>query len=315
MVLSIVSVNYNTSKYLRQCLKSIEEFLTTKDFEIIISDNNSPDRDIEKLENEFKQVRFIYRKINDGFSGGCDAAVKVSSGKYLLFLNPDIRLIDNSLQKLLDYIDKDEKIGISSGLLVDETGKPMYCYDKFPDMISEISYLLGINQNNKRNIFNTNNFKNIPFEVDWFHGAFLLMRRKDYDLAGGFNKNYFMYYEDVELCYNFKNKLKKKIVCVPDVRIFHHTRSSISKEKIDNIYFFHMNRGKLLFIRNYPFLKKWIIHLIGLLSILIRVTILPFWNKYKNIRKEKFRQLSKIIKLYFSNSYLNSSKFEYIKTN
>ena len=314
MLVSIIIVNYNTAKHLRECLYSIDLYLNSVEKEIIVADNNSPEREIEKIAEEYKNVKFIFRRTNDGFGTGCNDAVNVSKGKYLLFLNPDIRLIDNSIKILIDNIENSEDSGVYSGLLTDKNKNPIYCYNKFPDLLWEFYHFIGFGY--ERQIEKLLQRKEISegkeFSTDWFHGAFLLIKKIDFLSVGGFDENYFMYYEDVELCYRVIKKLNKKNICFPEVRIYHHTQSSLESEKTDDVYIFHMHRGKLIFIKNYNLLKKNSIWLLGLISVILRIILLPLWTKYKGKRKFKFYQLSKVLKLYINKEYLNKSKYEYI---
>lgn len=314
MILSIIIVNYNTTEHVKLCLKSLSEFLQINSSEIIIVDNNSPNRNIEKLSEEFPEVRFIFRKINDGFGGGCNEGVKNASGEYLLFLNPDTILFDDSIILLLKFLENNIDAGIVSGLLTDNDGTVLYCFNDFINLGWEISQMTGIGyEYESKKLINRDEIKrNENFEVDWFHGAFLMMRRKDFISIKGFDEKYFMYYEDVDLCYKMKNDLHKKNICLPYVRIRHYTQSSIQNEKIDNILTFHMHRGKIIFLKKYYPVKKYLFKSMGFISVLLRIIILPFQSKYKFTRKEKLNQLLKILKLYINSGYADTSKFEYV---
>lgn len=308
-------VNYNTTDYLRDCLNSVEKYLDNISYEIIVVDNDSPDREIEKLPDEFKNVKFILRDTNDGFGCGCNFGVGASKGKYLLFLNPDIKMFDNSILKLLKYLESNPDTGIVSGLMVDENKSVIYSFNEYPSYVWEIYQLLGFGYDRKiKQLVNKNEIeKSIIFETDWFHGAIFMIRKDDFLKNGGFNENYFMYYEDVEICFDTKIKNHKKVVCIPSVKVFHHTQSSLDSESSDNIFIFHIHRGKLIFIKNYPVFKRSVLRLLGIVYVISRIVILPFWSKYKNKKKEKFYQLLKVLKLYMSKTYVYGSKYEYIK--
>ncbi len=313
--ISIIIVNYNTSVHLKKCLKSIEEKLTGESIEIIVVDNDSTDREIEKFPSLFPRINFIFRKLNDGFSGGCNFGVEKSTGKYLLFLNPDIILKDNSLTKLKHHLEINIEAGIVSGVMCMEDESLLYFYNDFPSLAWEFYHLIGTGYDEKiKRLINIKEIKEGKiFEVDWFHGAFLMMRRVDFGEIGGFNENYFMYYEDVEICYMFKKILKKKNYCLPEVKFHHHTQSSLKDEKNDDKFIFHLQRGKLIFIENYSFIKRTPIYLTGLLYVISRIIYLPLWSKYRFNKSKKLNQLSKVLKLYLNKNYLYKSKFEYIR--
>lgn len=278
-------------------------------------DNNSPDREIEGFPSVFPEFKFLMRKENDGFGCGCNFGVRHSTGKYLLFLNPDIILIDDSSIKLKDYLDKNPECGIVSGLMVDENSSVIYSFNEFPSYAWEFYHLIGFGYDEKINrLINKKEIKNNKvFETDWFHGAYFMISKDNFYKSGGFNENYFIYYEDVEICYKSKKNLNKKNICIPDSRVFHHTKSSLSNENMDNIYIFHLQRSKILFYENYFFFKRLILNFMGIMYVLVRMICLPVWSKYKGKRKEKFNQLLKILKLYFSRDYLIESKYEFIK--
>jgi len=313
--ISIIIVNYNTTDHLRKCLKSIETYLKSNGIEIIVVDNNSSDRSIEKLTGEFPAIKLFLRDKNDGFGSGCNYGVRHSSGKYLLFLNPDIVLLNDSVTLLKKYLEANSDCGIVSGLMVEENDSVIYSFNDFPSYLWEFYQLIGYGYDEK--IKKLNNKKEIVenkiFETDWFHGAYFMISRIDFEMAGGFNENYFIYYEDVEICFKIKSVLKKKVICIPQVRVYHHTKSSLSEEKTDNVYIFHLQRSKILFINNYYFFKRIILHFTGFMYVIARILYLPVWKKYKGRRKEKSDQLMKILKLYLSDSYLYESKYEYIR--
>lgn len=314
-MVSIIILNYNTVSFTRECLISILTHKGEADTEVIVVDNNSSDRSIEKLAVEFKSIQFYFRDINDGFAGGCNFGARKASGDYLLFLNPDVILKDNSVFKLKDYLENNTECGIVSGIMLNEKNEAIYFYNDYPTLRWEL------NQFSKKGydkmISKLLNRKEIVeekvFEVDWFHGAFLMMNKINFNALSGFDERYFMYYEDTDFCYRMKRILNKTIVCLPEVKVFHRTQSSISNESNDNIFIFHIHRGKIIFLRHYHLIKRTILHLTGMMYVISRILILPFWKKYKNHKKEKYNQLFKVMKLYLSRSYLNSSKYEYIK--
>lgn len=313
-ILSIIIVNFNTAKFISRCLDSIRTNLSELNLEVTIVDNASPEREIEDLVSLYPEVKFLMRSENDGFGGGCNFAADKANGDLLLFLNPDTLLTDSSILKLVGYLLNHPQAGIVSGLLVNDAGEPMYCFNSFPSLKWELYQTIGIGYMNEisKMLGRPEITAGEPFETDWFHGAFLMMRKADFNRAGGFDNRYFMYYEDTELCYAFKRKLKFRNICLPDVRIKHSTQSSLEGESIDNIRNFHMHRGKLIFIENYGAIKRMAFWLLGILNVSSRIILLPLWKKFSGQRKEKFSQLCNIARLYLSNDFLENSKFKYI---
>lgn len=312
---SIIILNYNTYGFVRRCLLSIQEYLDLGLVEVIVADNNSPNREIENVVIEYPWVRYLPLETNSGFGGGCNCAARSANGQVLLFLNPDTELVDDSIMRLKRHLDSGRAEGVMSGLLTDKEGNLMYCFDSFHDPALELQHAIGFGYEKRilRLLSSTSVESGQMFETDWFHGAFLMMRREDFQRVGGFDERYFMYFEDQQLCYDFKRNLKLKVVCMPDVRIRHSTQSSLEGEKLDNIKNFHMHRGKLLFIDSLGFTTRILIRALGVFNVLLRLVLLPFWRKHSMHRSEKALQLRKILRLYFNRAYLNSSKYEYIK--
>lgn len=313
--ISIIILNYNTTDYVNKLLNSILINVDLKYYEIILADNNSSDKSFRSLKDKYPFIKIVENEKNLGFASGNNSAVRQASGKYLLFLNPDITIIDNSVDKFKDYLEGNPDTGIISGLMLDESHLPLYFYNDFWSMEWELYQMLGIGYTGKiKKLLSRKEInESIPFEVDWFHGACIFISKRNYEGVTGFNESHFMYFEDMELCYEVKNKLALKNVCLPYVKYEHETRSTFKDYSNDDLYFFHINRGKLLFIQNYNYFYKNIIKFLSFISIIIRMLSLPFWSKYSKRKKEKFSQLLRILKLHFSNKYLSNSKLEYVK--
>ncbi|MBK8381617.1 MAG: glycosyltransferase family 2 protein [Ignavibacteria bacterium] len=144
MELSIVIVNYNTHEYLEECLYSMLRYLRNINFEIIVVDNNSTDRGIEKLKEKFVNVKFFFLSENRGFGAGCNYAAGKSSGKYLLLVNPDIEFTNDPVSALIRFMENNKTAGACSGLLLDEESKPAYNFNDFPDCSWELKNAYGV---------------------------------------------------------------------------------------------------------------------------------------------------------------------------
>ncbi|MBS1514222.1 MAG: glycosyltransferase [Bacteroidetes bacterium] len=315
MGLSIIFVNYHTEDFIYRAVSSLYQYLTDFKFEVIVV-NNSIKSDLQKLNtfNDYTNFKIINNTGNYGFSSGCNLGAMNSNYEYFLFLNPDVELVDDSIKKLYDYHLKNNDIGISSGLMMYRDTTLQYCFNYFPNISWELYHLIatGYNQKIKKLLSRKEIALGETFEVDWFHGAFFMISKKDFFNVEGFNEKYFMYYEDVEICFKVKKKLKKKNVCVPYVRILHEERSSVKENTNDDIYYFHINRSKLLFLRNYSKLKAFSMRTVSLIAIVLRIISLPFWKKHKGHAQNKLKQLLKILRLYVSKNAVNNTKFEFI---
>lgn len=311
---SIIILNYNTASFSEKLIESIAQHLDLREYEVILADNNSKHKGFREIITRFPFVRIIEFDDNSGFATGNNKAAEFAKGEYLLFLNPDVIIRENNLNELRDYLEANPDVGIVSGLMVDIGNKPIYCYNSFPSFEWELYQFAGFGYNRKiRKLLSRDEIKHeTAFEVDWFHGAFLFISKNNFNAVNGFNVNHFMYYEDVELCFSVKKKMGLKNVCIPGVKYIHHTRATFSDVSKDDVYYFHINRGKLIFILNYGYSRRNIIKLISFIGVILRIIVLPFWNKYRNVKKHKFIQLLKVIRLHISRKYLITSKYEFI---
>lgn len=183
-MLSTIIITYNSQEILN-CLTSIYSTITTH-FETIVVDNNSSDDSVEKIREQFPELKIIKNNINKGYGAACNQAIKVAQGKHILILNPDIVLEENTVEELLKYIEQNREAKIVSCKLKNADGTVQDSFRKFPTIASLI-----LRQ------FISKNIKELtaPTKVDWVSGAFMLMRDKYY-----FDEKFFLYFEDVDLC-------------------------------------------------------------------------------------------------------------------
>lgn len=298
MNVSIIIVNYNTSEHVRKCLDSIFYFTKDMVFEVIVVDNNSPDRRIEELPKKYDSVKFIFRNINDGFGAGCNDGAKYSAGKYYLFLNPDIILKDNAVKKFYDFMEKNADVGLSSGLLVDSEGEPGYTYNDFPSVSWEFKVAISRNTDKrmKELLDKLLTNKSEAFEVDWVMGACMFMRSELFNILNGFDDSFFLYYEDVDLEFRL-DKLGYKIVILQDIRLIHHERSSVRSDEGTDVYLYNMHKSKIMFMnKHYSFIKRNFIRLLYIHGMIIRIITNPF--RKDNLFNQ--RQAFNVLKMYLN---------------
>lgn len=302
MDLSVIIINYNTALHLSVCLSSIIEHTKRVKFQVIVVDNNSPEKEILKFPVEFPSVEFYFRNVNDGFGGGCDFGAQHAKGKYLAFINPDIILNSDSLSDFYDYMENNPETGLCAGLLVNNNNEPIYSFNKFPDIHWEVTEaLLG---NGKAKIDKLIKSKRkyivdrIPFEIDWAIGADMFIRKDVYEKIGGFDKDFFLYSEDVDLQIRLR-KLGYKIICLPSVKLYHHTKSSVALEDGDNIYQYNIHKSKLIFMyKHFSIIDRIIVRAGYIAGFLFRIMILPFRSKFEGHKTNKLVQLSNLLKFY-----------------
>ncbi|MGQ2117392.1 glycosyltransferase family 2 protein [Ornithobacterium rhinotracheale] len=259
MQLSIIIVNYNTSNLVADCVKSIIAN-TSQDlsYEIIVVDNASSQADIEKLKT-INNINLVLSNENLGFGKGNNLGVKHSKGDILLFLNSDTILYEDSLNIMYNFFVENEttlNMGALGCELVDVEKKPNGSYYHFTNC-KKIMKSYG------SMIFKKLSPKDVPFkfnengvaEVDFVIGADLMMRKDIFKKIGGFDKDYFMYFEEADMQLKLKELGLNRIV-INHTHIIHlEGGSSESIEKLSNRRRIMIQQGKNLYLRKND--KKW----------------------------------------------------------
>jgi len=196
--LSIIIVSYRGWKRLHQCLDSLvlfkgESFRT----EVIVVDNNSQDEAIFETVKRYPQFRFIFNKINGGFANGSNLGARNSSGEYILFLNPDTVASEEAVGKLIEFSGKNNDYTIVSCRQVNERGKESVATGQFPSMFNLTGFQRAIFRKRKAGYISSQPGVISP---DWISGSVVLMKRTTFNKLNGFDEDYWMYYEDVDLC-------------------------------------------------------------------------------------------------------------------
>jgi len=209
--LDIVIVNWNTGPQLRDCLQSI---LLANPASVhlrlcVVVDNASVDGSADKLENISLPLTMIRNQENKGFAYACNQGAKVGASEYILFLNPDSRLLPDSLLKALHFLDgkQNERVAILGIQLVDENGGILRNVARFPTPGSLFYQMLGFDHWWPRRFpshFMTDWDHRESREVDQVTGAFYLVRRKVFEGLKGFDERFFMYFEDLDFAYRAK---------------------------------------------------------------------------------------------------------------
>jgi len=239
--LSILIVNWNTSSYLKQCLLSIRSQCTSIDHDIFVFDNNSTDNSVEMLNKEFKEVKLFTSGINIGFGGANNSLLKHTESEYILFLNPDTLFLDNTLIKMIEYMDKNISIGASGCKILNEDGSLQpTCARSFPDLFtvfSEQLFLYKLFPKSKlfsKHLMTYWNHGDIK-EVELLSGAMILTKKIVIDNTGTFDERFYMYGEDIDLCWRIKHN-GWKIVFYPYCTITHFGGKSTIQSFVDNFY-------------------------------------------------------------------------------
>lgn len=248
--LSIIIVNYNNYSLTISCVESVIKNTLNVNYEIIIIDNCSTNNSYEIIKKSFEEFSNIIverNKFNAGFGDGNNKAVELASSDVLLFLNPDVIVFDNSIKILLDEVRNNHNIGIIGAQLLNTDKSLQYSCRRILNMKEFLIARTPMKKVcSKKYICNINDkylMKDLPhdnnIEADWLMGSCLMMKKSMFSEVGGFSKEYFMYFEDVDICYKVK-KRGKKILYFPLAKMIHaHEQASV--KKINRMTFIHLS--------------------------------------------------------------------------
>lgn len=226
--LSIIIVNYNGKRFLKNCIESIFKMCQGISYEIIIVDNASQDDSVKFLETNYSDtVKLIKSADNLGFAKGNNLGFKHSQGTYILLLNNDTVLKHNLKQAL--HVIKQAQVGALGIKMLGKNNEYRHSVGYFPKAIK----LLKLSKlYNKSNGFKTGNFKSSkPKEVEWVEGSFLMTKAEIYNKVNGLDEDYFMYVEDIDICKKITT-LNYKILYLPNLEYIHFGGYGISREKM-----------------------------------------------------------------------------------
>jgi GT2 family glycosyltransferase len=254
MTLSIVIVNYNVEYFLEQCLHSVRAALKNLEAEVFVVDNNSVDGSVEMVRKKFPEVKLIANKENLGFSKANNQAIRQSTGKYVLLLNPDTVVEADTFSKCVAFMDSHPDAGGLGIKMLDGKGNflpeskrglptPMVAFYKifglsalFPKSKRFGKYHLGFLDKEQTN------------EVEILSGAYMLMRKEALDKVGLLDEDFFMYGEDIDLSYRII-KGGWKNYYFPEARIIHYKGESTKKSSVNFVFVFY--NAMIIFARKH----------------------------------------------------------------
>jgi GT2 family glycosyltransferase len=234
---SIVIVTYNSAEYIGNCIASILS-QTKRSCEIIVVDNASTDGTLERIKEKYPSVLLISNAGNAGFARANNQGFAVGTGRYFFLLNPDTLILDEAIDELVQYMDRNPDAGICGPKNVGPDLSLQYNCDHFPNILMQLTIYFHLDKIfpgfrwTNRFLMKYWNYDEIK-SVDRIQGCSLLIRSELYRLIGGLDNNYFMYFEETDLCYRV-HKEGYKIVYYPDARIIHfggESSKTVAEEK------------------------------------------------------------------------------------
>lgn len=244
MKLSIIIVNYNVEHFLEQCLHSVMKASPAITSEVIVIDNSSVDGSVEMIKKKFPLVKLIANEKNVGFSCANNQGIKEATGEYILLLNPDTVVQEDTFEKAIRFLDEKRDAGALGVMMLDGKGNflpeskrglptPSVAFYKifgfaklFPKSKIFGKYHLGYLDKNKIH------------EVDVLSGAFMLIRKAVLDKIGLLDETFFMYGEDIDISYRITQAGYKNYY-FPETRIIHYKGESTKKSSVNYVLVFY----------------------------------------------------------------------------
>ena len=257
---SIIIVNWNTREIIRNCLKSIYAEARKVKHEVIVVDNGSTDGSAEMIKAEFSQVQLIENDENRGFAAANNQGMARGQGRYVLLLNSDTIILEGAVAKAVAFADKHPEAGVvGCRVLNPDRTLQLTCF-RFPSILNDILASLYLNK-----LFPGNKFfgryrmswwqRNNVQEVDVVTGCFMLVRKKAIEQVGVMDERYFIYSEEADWCYRFKQAGWKRLF-TPSAEIIHLHGASSSKQRPEmalqlrgsNLQYFEKHHGYISYV-------------------------------------------------------------------
>lgn len=225
---SVIIVNYNTSKMVLDAIDSIYKQTTNVEYEIIVVDNYSETNDKETLKDSHQNFKYIELQENIGFGRANNIGINNATGKYIFLLNPDTILVNNAIKILADYLDSNADVAVCGANLYSTDMVPIHSFQRcLPSPICDLNLMLNnVIFKLKYQDSYTHNFTHKPLEVGYITGADMMIRKSVIEKTDAFDPDFFMYYEETELTFRI-HKAGYKSVSIPDAKIIHLEGQSI----------------------------------------------------------------------------------------
>jgi len=254
MKLSIVIVNYNVRYFLEQCLHSVQNACKGLESEVFVVDNSSVDGSVKMVREKFPDVILIENKENLGFSTANNQAMKKANGEFVLLLNPDTLVEDDTLRKVVGFMDEHPEAGGLGVKMIDGKGKFLPESKRaLPTPIVSFYKIFGLSSLFPRSrIFSQYHLgyldKDKVHEIDVLAGAFMLLRKKVLDEVGLLDESFFMYGEDIDLSYRITQAGYRNYY-YPGTRIIHYKGESTKKSSLNYVFMFY--NAMIIFARKH----------------------------------------------------------------
>lgn len=307
--LSIIIINYNVKKLLKECLQSIYRDTKRISFEIIVVDNNSSDGSVDMVRSEFPGMRLIENCQNLGFAKATNQGLRESRGRYILLLNPDTVVLPNALDEMVEFMDENPRAGALGCKLFNPDGSLQPSCRSFPTLRAAFFENSGLERLFPRNKL-IGNYRmgywkhDCVREVDQPMGSALMLRRNAIDQVGPMDEQFYMYYEEVDWCYRIKNR-GWKIYFNPRAEVIHYAGQSTGQASGNMLVERYRSMHKF-FRKHFGMIPENVLKCMNFAGLVLRITLgaviiggrflgknreREYWQYRKEILMERWRAL------------------------
>ncbi len=247
--LSIIIVNWNTRDLLAKCLESIAAHPPESAFEVLVVDNASDDGSAQMVRERFAWVHLIENQENVGFARANNQAIRQCQGQYILLLNSDTEVLPGALEELVAFMESHPRAGAAGARLLNSDGSLQPSCHPMLTPGRELWRLLFLERVRARATYPMHRWDDTsPRQVEVIKGACLLLRREALNQIGLLDESYFMYTEEVDLCYRLA-RAGWELWWVPTAAVIHHGEASSSQ--IAQAMYIQLYRSKIQFYRKF----------------------------------------------------------------
>ncbi|HNU96929.1 MAG TPA: glycosyltransferase family 2 protein [Candidatus Portnoybacteria bacterium] len=232
MKLSIIITHHLTSKLLDLCINSINKTIGGLKHEIIVVNSESKEKDEEFIKDKWQEIEIISFKKNTGYSKLVNTGIKKATGDFILLLNADIIVLENTILEMINYLEEHENVGIVAPKLEDYIGNlQISCFsDPIPSIILARRTFWGKTKKGKKLLekISVLHDNNLAKEVDWVQGSAMMFKKDIIDKVGFWDERFFMYFEDSDWCRRVRKK-GYKVIYLPTAKMVHYYHRSSKK--------------------------------------------------------------------------------------
>jgi len=281
-----VVINKNTVGYLRGCLRSLEAQDYTGGISLWVVDNGSDDGSPGMVLREFPDVNLVWNTVNVGYARACNQGIEVTGEPYVIVMNSDTVLAPDTVSQVVGYLERNPRAGVVAPRLLNSDGTLQFSCRAFPSIKDAFVHaFLGLFMAENRS---SEAYKKMGWDhreetnVDWVSGAFMVLRREAVRAVGGFDEGYFMYVEDVDICWRMW-QAGWTVGYIPRGDVFHHI--GMSSRMASGRMLFHHHRSMLRFHRkSYSGPHERLVYAVVATGVAARFMFITVLNAFYRVR-------------------------------